>query len=141
MFNILHDIEINTTKDKVFEYISNPFHLNNWWTKSSEGKADLGERYRFYFTPEYDWFAEVSKINSPEQIEFKMTKSDEDWDPTSFGFHLSDTINGTLLSFYHNNWQSQNHHYRRTNCCWALLLKGLKDYCEQEIIVPFEKRA
>lgn len=140
MFSILHDIEIKSDVEKVFSCLSKPEHLNNWWTKKSSGHAEMGHIYRLYFTPEYDWRAQLCSINKYEHLEFKMTKSDEDWTPTTFGFKLSPTAQGTMLSFYHNNWKNQNHHFRRTSYCWAILLKGLKDYCENDIIVPFKER-
>jgi uncharacterized protein YndB with AHSA1/START domain len=141
MYDILHDIEIKSEASYIFNCITTPKHLNNWWTKNSEGIAELDHVYRFYFTPEYDWNAKITKLDRNSVLEFTMTKADDDWAPTRFGFRLNATGSGTMLSFYHKNWQTQNHHFRKTSCCWALLLKGLKDYCENGIIVPFENRA
>ena len=140
MYDMLHDLEIKSNAEKVFDCITFPKHLNNWWTKEASGKAELNHEYRLYFTPEYDWRAQITSIKDSEYVNFLMTSSDEDWASTNFGFKLSPTKQGTLLSFYHKNWKNQNPHFRRTNYCWALLLKGLKDYCENGIIVAFEER-
>lgn len=70
-----------------------------------------------------------------------MTKSDDDWNSTSFGFDLSPLDKAVQVNFWHKGWQEQNEHYKITSYCWAILLKGLKDYVEYGIIVPFEKRA
>ena len=70
-----------------------------------------------------------------------MTDADSDWNPTIFGFDLIEVDNGTRVQFFHKDWPKCNHHYRRSSYCWALLLKGLKDYVERGIILPFEDRA
>jgi hypothetical protein len=69
-----------------------------------------------------------------------MTDSDEDWDPTSFGFDLEPQEAGTAVKFWHKGWPTLNHHFRRSSYCWAILLQGLKNYVEKGIIVPFEER-
>jgi len=69
-----------------------------------------------------------------------MTKSDLDWDTTTFGFTLSEENGKVNLSFTHLNWAERNSHFRITSFCWAMLLKGLKDYLEKGIILPFEER-
>ena len=76
-----------------------------------------------------------------KSFHIQMTDADEDWNPTTFGFDLRETEQGVWLEFWHKNWPELNHHFRRSSCCWAILLKGLKDYVEKGIIVPFEERA
>jgi hypothetical protein len=70
-----------------------------------------------------------------------MTKSDLDWDETTFGFDLEETNNGTLVKFSHMNWPNCNDHFRTASFCWAMLLNGLKNYIEKGIILPFEERS
>ena len=139
-FKISHDVLIEAPATKIFEAITLPEHINNWWTKKCEGKAIKGSKYRFYFTPEYDWQADVQEVTSNESITYKMTNADEDWNPTSFKFKILQNDKGCTIQFEHLNWQSENHHFRRTSYCWAMLLNGLKIYLEKGIILPFEDR-
>jgi hypothetical protein len=69
-----------------------------------------------------------------------MTKSDPDWDATTFGFDLEEVDKGTLLKFSHQNWRELNHNFKHSSFCWAMLLNGLKNYIEKGIVIPFEKR-
>jgi len=140
MFTIYHDLTIQAEVSKVFEAVAIPEHLNNWWTKESSGIPALGNIYRLFFSEAYDWDAEVTICITNEHFELTMTKADSDWTPTKFGFILHGENGKTQVQFYHTNWQSTNHHYRRTNFCWALLLQGLKQYVESNIIIPFEQR-
>ena len=41
MPTIYHDFWINTTIEKVFEAVSTPQGLNNWWTKRCSGKCEI----------------------------------------------------------------------------------------------------
>ena len=140
-YNIYHDISIEASINKIFQAVSQPELLINWWPKKCSGKPELGSDYNFYFTDEYDWYGKVSKFEKNKSFHIKMTKSDADWDPTSFGFDLEEQEKGALLHFWHTGWPQNNHHFRRSSFCWAILLNGLKNYVEKRVIVPFEERA
>ncbi|MEL7002012.1 MAG: SRPBCC domain-containing protein [Bacteroidota bacterium] len=138
--SIHHDLEIVASADKVFQAISEPQHLVNWWPLRCTGLPKDKGKYNFYFSPEYDWHGVVTKVKKNMSFHIKMTKADEDWSPTSFGFDLVPQDKGVLLKFWHVGWPACNAHFRRSSFCWAILLKGLKDYTERGIIVPFEER-
>ncbi len=140
MSSIYHDFTINASKEKVFDAIANPIHLNNWWTLRSSGTPVLKSEYNLNFTDEYNWFCKVSKIEKNKSFYLSMTVSSEDWKPTTFGFDLEETKNGTLVKFSHVGWQECNSEFRNSSFCWAILLNGLKNYIEKGIIIPFENR-
>ena len=139
-FNIYHDLVIKASLHEVFDAISQPKHLNNWWTKKCEGKPELNAEYNLYFTPEYNWFGTVITCQPNQAFHIKMIKSDADWNSTTFGFNLEQLNEGVQVRFFHIDWPECNHHFRRSSFCWALLLNGLKNYLEKGIIVPFEER-
>lgn len=140
-YNILHNLVIGSTKKEVFKAVSMPEHLNNWWTLKCSGKPELGSKYNLFFTSEYNWYGKVSRCVEDESFHISMTKSDLDWDETTFGFDLEETNNGTLVKFSHMNWPNCNDHFRTASFCWAMLLNGLKNYIEKGIILPFEERS
>ena len=111
-----------------------------WWTLKSSGKPELNAEYNLNFTDDYNWYCKVSKLKTNKSIHFKMTKSDADWNSTTFGFDLKETNGGTMIRFSHVNWQDVNHHFKHSSFCWAILLNGLKNYLEEGTIIPFEKR-
>ncbi|WP_411766566.1 SRPBCC family protein [Winogradskyella sp. A3E31] len=140
-YSIFHDFVVKDSLPNVYNAISQPDHLVNWWPLRCTGKLKVGETYNFNFTDEYNWFATVKSCELNDHIHFKMTKSDPDWDPTSFGFDLEEKDNGVLVKFWHKDWPECNAHYKHSSFCWALLLKGLKDYLEKGLIIPFEERS
>ena len=137
---IYHNLVIKAAPKDVFDAVSQPKHLDNWWSLKSSGKPEFGGEYNLNFTDQYNWFCKVSKLKKDQSIYFKMTKSDKDWNPTTFGFDLEAHDTGTLVKFSHLNWTEANHHFKHSSFCWALLLNGLKNYLEKGIIVPFKKR-
>ncbi len=140
-FNIYHDFVINAPLEEIFNAISQPEHLNNWWTNRCTGYPELGAKYNFYFTEEYDWYGKVITCQPNQAFHVKMIKANEDWNPTSFGFNLEQLEEGVQVRFWHIDWPECNHHFRQSSFCWALLLNGLKNYLEKEIIVPFVERS
>lgn len=139
---IFHDFYINAAKEKIFEAVSTPEGLNNWWPLRSSGKPGLNEEFNLYFAEEYNWFATVSKFTENEAIEFSMTEAMKEWRPTRFGFILEEEApNQTYVQFYHSDWEEITKEFRTASYCWADLLRQLKKYLEEGIITPFENRS
>ncbi len=140
MHSILHDLWIDAKPIEIFKAISSPKGLNSWWTKKSDGIPEVGQIYKFYFNPEYDWRAEVIKSSSPHLIEWKFIKSDEDWNDTVLGFGIIPKDGSSHVKFYHKGWNSDNDHFRKSCYCWACYLRLLKRYIEHGEFVPYEHR-
>lgn len=140
MATIFHDVFIKATNEAVFKAVSEPTQLIDWWPLTCSGVPKEGAEYNFHFSPKYDWYGQVSKIEQDKSFHIKMTNSDEDWDPTSFCFDIEEAEGGVWLHFCHKDWTMVNQHFRIASYCWAILLKGLKNYVENGEIIPFEKR-
>lgn len=140
-YDIHHDLIISAPASNVFNAITQPEHLVNWWPLQCSGKPEEGAEYNFYFEPEYNWYGKVSQVVLNKLFFIKMTKAEPDWNPTSFGFELQEYDKGVNLRFRHTGWPQCNAHFRRSSFCWALLLQGLKDYVEKGKVIPFEERA
>ena len=139
-FNIYHNLLIKVPSNKIFEAVSKPKHLDNWWTLKSSGTPEFHSEYNLNFTDDYNWFCKVSQVKTNASFHLKMIQSDEDWNPTTFGFDFEPQDAGTLVKFSHVNWRTDNHHFKHSSFCWAMLLNGLKNYLERGTIVPFEER-
>lgn len=132
---------INASVKKVFNAVTLPEHLVNWWPLKCSGKPEMGEEYNFNFTDEYDWYGVVAQVENNRSFHIKMTKSDADWDQTTFGFDFENLGDKTRIRFSHINWPEVNDHFKYSSFCWALLLNGLKNYVEKGEIIPFEERS
>ena len=114
--NIYHSFQIKASTKDVFNAITKPEHLNNWWTLKSSGKPELDSIYNLNFTDTYNWFGKVSKVKDNELFYLKMTTSDADWNPTTFGFQLEANQKGTMVRFSHKDWPYENDHFKH----WAI---------------------
>jgi uncharacterized protein YndB with AHSA1/START domain len=140
-YSIFHDLEILASRSEIFQAITSPAMLEKWWPLRCSGVPKIGESYNLYFTSEYDWWGEVIEYEKDTKFRISMTKSDSDWNPTNFGFELVEARSGVVrVEFSHLGWPEINEHFRRSSYCWALLLKGLQNYLEEGIILPFEMR-
>jgi uncharacterized protein YndB with AHSA1/START domain len=138
---ILLDVYIKAPAAHLFSAISQAEELERWWPKTCEGEARLYAPYRFLFSEEYDWRAEVIDLSADRLFVLRMTEADADWTGTELRFTLEEQADQTLLHFEHVNWPYDNVHFRHSTFCWALLLNGLKQYLEEGRITPFEERA
>lgn len=140
MPDIFHSFPIKAPLQKVFDGISLPKEIDNWWSKGCKGKPTLNETYQFHFGIPYDWEAVVSKYVPNTELEFTMTDSDFDWDGTRVGFVLDHREGVTNVQFYHTGWKEANEHYKISSFCWAMYLRLLKCYLEFGEMVPYEDR-
>lgn len=140
MADLFHYFPINASIEKVFETISTPDGLDKWWTKTSNGKAAMGETFHFHFEPDYHWTAVVSKCIPDTAFEWTIQTSDEDWEGSKVGFRLTGKHNTTDVQFYHTGWKEENEHFRISNFCWAMYLRILKRYLEFGEFVPYADR-
>jgi len=140
MRDILYDFPINAPVATVYQAISTPAGLDQWWTKTSRGEPRLGAVYELGFGPGYDWQASITQCQAGSRFELTLTRADADWTRTRVGFELSATGTGTQLQFYHRDWPTANEHYRISCFCWAMYLRVLRRHLEHGESVPYETR-
>jgi uncharacterized protein YndB with AHSA1/START domain len=140
MADILQDFPINAAPERVFEAISTPAGLNEWWTDESHGAALAGAEYQLSFGPAYQWRARVIRSTPPTAFELEMIDADADWRGTIVRFHLDPGSERTVVRFAHLGWRSANEHYRISSHCWAMYLRILRRYLEHGERVPYDDR-
>ena len=94
---------IKASAKEVFDAVSLPEHLNNWWPLKSSGTPELDPVYNLKFTDQYNWFGKVVQVEANTSFFIKMTDSDADWNPKTFGFTLEEKENAVCLRFSHTD--------------------------------------
>ena len=140
MADIVHDFPINASRERVFQAVASPAGLDSWWTKSSSGEPALGNEYVLWFGPEDDWRAVWSRCVANAEFELRLTQSQEDWQDTRVGFFLEEKNGVTQIRFHHLGWPEASDHYRTSSFCWAMYLRLLRRYVENDEVVPYEAR-
>lgn len=137
---ILHDLTIDAPAAKVFESVTTPALLDQWWTAQCRGVPDLGEPYELGFGPDCVWEAKVTRCVPDAVFELTLCRSDGDWLGTRVGFEVEPQGARTTLRFSHDGWAESNEHFRVSSFCWASYLRILKRHLEDGIRVPYEER-
>jgi uncharacterized protein YndB with AHSA1/START domain len=140
MADIYHDFPIRAAPERVYEGVTTPRGLDEWWTKRSAGEPVEGTEYELWFGPEFDWRGRVTRARAPSEFELQITKAHPDWIGTRVGFHLERTGDVTQVRFSHTGWPSANEHWRVSCYCWAMYLRILRRYLEHGETVPYERR-
>jgi uncharacterized protein YndB with AHSA1/START domain len=140
MPDILQDFPIAAPPLRVYEAVSTPALLDEWWTLRSTGRAKTGASYELDFGPGYVWTAEVTRAEPGAAFALRLTRADDDWTGTEVGFELEPIGDGTHVRFHHRGWPSSNAHYRISNHCWAMYLRILRRFLEHGESVPYDER-
>jgi len=140
MPDILQEFPIAAVAARVYEAVSEPTLLDEWWTLGSTGAAEVGAEYDLDFGPGYRWGAVVTKAERGAAFELRITRADPDWLGTLVGFELEPVEHGTLVRFSHRGWPSANAHYRVSCHCWALYLRIMRRHLEHGESVPYDQR-
>ena len=61
MADVFHDFPIKVSPAQVFQAVSSPSGLDQWWTRTSRGEPFEGADYELGFGPGYDWRARVTR--------------------------------------------------------------------------------
>lgn len=140
MADIVHEFPIQAQVTSVFEAISTPGGLDQWWTKTSAGTPEAGADYALGFGPGYDWRARVTAYEPGTRFAIQMTTADADWIDTRLSFDLTPNGASTMVRFQHEGGPEANEHYRISCFCWAMYLRVLRRYLEHGETVPYEDR-
>jgi len=140
MVDINHKFPIAGSLSEVFEAISTPAGLDSWWTLESEGEPYGECEYRFFFSEENDWRAEVTHVETDRSIEWVFTEAMPNWTGTRLRIDLEDKEGLTWVTFLHSGWETDGEHYRISCFCWAMYLRLLKKYVETGTTIPYAER-
>ena len=140
MADILQDFPIHVPPSRVFDGVSQPALLDQWWTLRSGGQPLLGSVYELDFGPNYLWHAVVTDVQPGAAFELRLTDADDDWINTIVRFDFSASGAGTSVRFHHRGWPEPNGHYRTSCHCWALYLRILRRHLEFGEVVPYDRR-
>jgi len=140
MPDIYHDFTIAARRGAVFEAITTPAGLNEWWTKTSAGEPRAGAIYELGFGPGFQWRGRVTAIVPNEAFELQMIQAEEEWTDTRVAFELAAGSGITPVRFRHMGWQAHTDLYRVSCYCWAAYLRILRRYLEHGEHVPYERR-
>jgi len=140
MPNILQQIRINATADKVYRALTTQEGLSSWWTTSVKAEAKVGAILEFRFGEDYHVKIEVINLGENKKVEWKCIEGLEEWPGTNISFELSEKDNMTLVKFAHSGWKEESDYFAMCNATWGhLLFSLLTEYVEHGKKNPYFK--
>ena len=137
MFDIIHQIGVKSTPQKIYELLTTDKGLSQWWTHETSGAGSVGSVIVFKFNDIALPF-EVTELVPNKKVVWKhQGQMPEAWKGTKIVFNLVEAENQTVVRFSHKNWDKSSDFM--AHCCtkWAVFLLSLKDSVEKGKGNPF----
>ena len=141
MPDIIHEFPISADVSRVFDAVSTPAGLDQWWTLRSDGAPSFNALYALDFGPGYEWRAHVSECEKDRVFELQLVEAMPDWIGTRVRFELTPIdASHTQVVFTHVGWPSLSEHFAVSSFCWAMYLRIMRRALEYGEKVPYDAR-
>ena len=137
MADIIHQVGIKASPEKIYELLTTNSGLSKWWTNHVSGSGDVGSVIEFRFNGGGPDFM-VSQLVPNEVVGWKHTGSmPEAWMGTEILFQIRQEGDQSFVRFTHANWKEPTNFMGHCSTKWAVFLLSLKDALETGIGRPF----
>ncbi|MHB1155967.1 MAG: SRPBCC family protein [Phycisphaerales bacterium] len=136
MLDIVHRIEIDAERGKVFEALSRQSGLAGWWTTDVRAETHVGGICKFRFGAGGGADMEVLEVQAPHLLRWRCAAGPTAWVNTTIIFRLglkestASAAGTTVLRFTQRGFAAENDDYAHANTKWAIYLLSLKQLVE-----------
>ena len=129
MAQIILNLVIKATPEKIYEAITTEKGLSNWWAKKTIAKPEVGFVNEFTFGNDRNEI-KVTKLTPNKRVEWNCITAIEEWIGTDISFDIEEKDGRAILRFTHTGWKAMTDTYAVCNYHWAMFMKSLKSLCE-----------
>ncbi len=137
MAEIIHQLVIRASSDKVFHAIAKQKGLSCWWIEDVVAENLEGAFAEFRFGEAYFIKMKICKLEKNRKVFWECVEGDDEWMGTRIQFDLEEQGEKTLLKFNHSDWKEMTDFFAHCNFNWGWYLASLKEYCETGKGKPF----
>ena len=131
MVDILHEVTIAASPEKVYQALTDQSDLQGWWTEHATAKAQTGTVSEFSFYGGMAVFRlNVDELEPGQKVYWSVKEAVPGWDNTRITWDLAENEGQTTLRFGHRNWASTDGIYASVSYNWAWYMTSLKAYVE-----------
>jgi uncharacterized protein YndB with AHSA1/START domain len=135
MPDILIELRIGATPDKVYRAIIEQEGLARWWTPEVVAEPQVGSVAEFTFTGgpggRVMVAMEIAALEPGRQVKWAVTEDPfPEWVGTHITWELTPLDHGTKVRFGHRDYPSIEGSFASVAYSWAWYLASLKDYLE-----------
>jgi uncharacterized protein YndB with AHSA1/START domain len=135
---IWHELFFNVSPQKLYEAITDPKKLAQWWTTNVGGTSLPGKYLDFGFGGLTQEML-VSDLKPGRFVRWTSTeKGLSDWAGTLLEFKIFRQDDLTYLHLRHSNWREDAKMYAQCNTDWAFYLPSLRGLSRKEKGGPFQ---
>ncbi len=134
MPDIMHIVRIDAPPERVYEALTSPEGIRNWWTRDADLEARVGGSGEFRF-PRYGEDSvtrvTVGNLDPPRRVGWTTASSfHPEWAGTTMSFDLRAEDGGTVLCFAHRGFRQADEAYAMFTTGWGYYLVSLQQYLE-----------
>ncbi|KGN30518.1 activator of HSP90 ATPase [Knoellia sinensis KCTC 19936] len=132
MVDILHQVGVRATPDKVFDALTTIDGLSGWWTEDTTGSTDVGGVIQFRF-PSGGFDMRVLESVPGERVVWEVVGGPEEWIGTTIDWVMfqDDKVGDwTVVNFGHRGWKEPIPFMHHCSTKWATFLLSLKELIE-----------
>ena len=134
MPDVLLEVPILATPDKVYEAITEQQGLAGWWTPDVVARAEAGSVAEFVFTGgpagRFVVKMEIAALEPGRTVYWNVKQGAPEWTGTRVTWDLTPVDGGTSVRFAHRDYASTEGSFASVGFNWAWFLISLKDYLE-----------
>lgn len=138
MPDILHEVTIKGSPDKIYKALTEQEGLAAWWTVHTDAKPKVGNVNEFRFNNgAYVFKMEIDSLEPNKKVHWNALQGAPDWGGTRVTFDISNGEEGTKLLFGHRDYASTEGSFASVSYNWAWFLTSLKSYIEEGKGTPY----
>jgi uncharacterized protein YndB with AHSA1/START domain len=142
MPEILLEVPIAATPERVYAAITEPAGLSSWWTPAVVAEPKVGSVAEFRFGGgRFIVKMEITALEPCRAVRWAVRQGAPDWAGTHVSWDLSPVEQGTRVRFGHREYASADGSFAGAAFNWAWYLSSLKDYLETGQGRPGQLRA
>ncbi len=132
MAEILHEITVQASAEKIFDAITTQEGLKSWWTVDTMADPVKGGDARLgFYNRAVTFHMQYDELNQPKRLKWNCVEGPDEWAGTTIAFDLAAADDGgTQVKFQHAGWRETGGQYPSVNTTWGLLLASLKKFAE-----------
>ena len=135
MVDILHQVGVQATPDKVYDAIATIDGLKGWWSEETTGSTDVGGVIQFRF-PAGGFDMKVLESTPGERVLWKVVDGPEEWIGTTIDWGLTQDEDWTSVVFSHLGWKEPVLFMHHCSTKWATYLMSLNQLIEDGTGAP-----
>ncbi len=140
MPDIVQELTINATPERVFSAITQPDELTRWWANGATTEPTVGSLATLRFDNGEVMVMEIADLAAGERVRWVVRQAPQYahlWEGTAITWDLAPIPIGTTLIFGHHGFAAVNAGYEQTRTGWAYFLGSLKAYLETGRGTPY----